>query len=298
MKKKWGMILVLLCSFILAINVWADDGGSQSPEYATDYYMIVQSPDGGVDIYSEADPESNKLNDEQIVNGTAIHIKGEKTGTDDHKWGYTQYHGMNGYVPMNDLNPTTRSKAVESECKTFGSKEADFDVKVHSDDGSAELYNGPGEKFDKVSGTDGIENGTSVHISQRVQGEDGSSWGKADTDPEGWLNLDRDTDYKSGEKNTVTPTPTAEVTVTPTPTAEVTATPTPTVAVTATPIPTVTKEATATPTEKINTEQNEKKVSGKNVSASAGFNSPVIWISIVGIIIIIVLIIYFLKKKK
>ena len=45
MKKKWGIIVALLCSLLLAVNVWADDGVSQDPEYVTDYYMIVQSPD-------------------------------------------------------------------------------------------------------------------------------------------------------------------------------------------------------------------------------------------------------------
>ena len=109
MKKKWGIIVALLCSLLLAVNVRADDGVSQDPEYVTDYYMIVQSPDGGVDIYSEADPQSSRLNEKQIVNGTAIHIQGEKTGTDNKKWGYTQYHGMNGYVPMDNLDPVDRA---------------------------------------------------------------------------------------------------------------------------------------------------------------------------------------------
>lgn len=104
----------------------ADDGVSQDPEYVTDYYMIVQSPDGGVDIYSEADPQSSRLNEKQIVNGTAIHIQGEKTGTDNKKWGYTQYHGMNGYVPMDNLDPVDRAKAIESEFKTFGGEDVDL----------------------------------------------------------------------------------------------------------------------------------------------------------------------------
>lgn len=130
MKKKWGIIVALLFSLLLAVNVWADDGVSQDPEYVTDYYMIVQSPDGGVYIYSEADPQSSRLNEKQIVNGTAIHIQGEKTGTDNKKWGYTQYHGMNGYVPMDNLDPVDRAKAIESEFKTFGGEDVDLQVKV------------------------------------------------------------------------------------------------------------------------------------------------------------------------
>ena len=230
MKKKWGIIVALLCSLLLAVNVWADDGVSQDPEYVTDYYMIVQSPDGGVYIYSEADPQSSRLNEKQIVNGTAIHIQGEKTGTDNKKWGYTQYHGMNGYVPMDNLDPVDRAKAIESEFKTFGGEDVDLQVKVQTEDGNADLYNGPGEKYGEVAGSDGIADGTAVHISQQIYGEDGVNWGKADTDPEGWLSLDRDTDYQSevvdmqsgsAEKET-TPTPKATPTEETTPTPEAT----------------------------------------------------------------------------
>ena len=342
MKKKWGIIVALLCSLLLAVNVWADDGVSQDPEYVTDYYMIVQSPDGGVYIYSEADPQSSRLNEKQIVNGTAIHIQGEKTGTDNKKWGYTQYHGMNGYVPMDNLDPVDRAKAIESEFKTFGGEDVDLQVKVQTEDGNADLYNGPGEKYGEVAGSDGIADGSAVHISQQIHGEDGVNWGKADTDPEGWLNLDRDTDYQSevvdmqsesaqtaAEKET-TPTPkatsTEETTPTPeaTPTEEVTPTPeaTPTEGVTPTPEATPTEEATptpeatptqeVTPTEEItltkeatptkestkDSQDDTRKASGENVKAAGGFHSPVIWISIIGIIVIVILMIYFLKKKK
>lgn len=330
MKKKWGIIVALLCSLLLAVNVWADDGVSQDPEYVTDYYMIVQSPDGGVYIYSEADPQSSRLNEKQIVNGTAIHIQGEKTGTDNKKWGYTQYHGMNGYVPMDNLDPVDRAKAIESEFKTFGGEDVDLQVKVQTEDGNADLYNGPGEKYGEVAGSDGIADGTAVHISQQIHGEDGVNWGKADTDPEGWLSLDRDTDYQSevvdmqgdsaqtaAEKETTpTPkaTPTEETTPTPeaTPTEEVTPTPEATPTEEATPTPEATSTQEVTPTEKItptkeatptkestkDSQDDTKKASGENVKAVGGFHSPVTWISIIGIIVIVILMIYFLKKKK
>ena len=318
MKKKWGIIVALLCSLLLAVNVWADDGVSQDPEYVTDYYMIVQSPDGGVYIYSEADPQSSRLNEKQIVNGTAIHIQGEKTGTDNKKWGYTQYHGMNGYVPMDNLDPVDRAKAIESEFKTFGGEDVDLQVKVQTEDGNADLYNGPGEKYGEVAGSDGIADGTVVHISQQIHGEDGVNWGKADTYPEGWLSLDRDTDYQSevvdmqgdsaqtaAEKETTpTPkaTPTEETTPTPeaTPTEEATPTPeaTPTQEVTPTEKITPTKEATPTKESTKDSQDDTKKASGENVKAVGGFHSPVTWISIIGIIVIVILMIYFLKKKK
>lgn len=294
MKRKLGTIAaLLLCVILTTVNIWADDGKGQDPDYVTDYYMVVQSAEGGINIYAESDPQSEILNDQLIINGTAIHIQGEKDGTDNKKWAYTQYHGMNGYIPMDDLKPVTRSEAIKEEINTLGGKDVDFEVKIQGDDGKASVYNGPGEKFGEVSGTSGIENDTTVHISQYVHGEDGINWGRTDTDgvDQGWLNLDRDTDYTdksddetaveaaaSGDKSvegtltpeeTVTPTPeatpTPQVTATPTPeatpTPQVTVTPTPeatpTSGATVTPEATPTSEATATP--EVNGKENTDK---------------------------------------
>lgn len=316
MKRKLGAIIaVLVCAVLTAISVWADDGKGEMPDYPTDYYMIVQSSQGGVDIYAEADAECTKLNDKQIPNGTAIHVQGEKAGADNRDWAYTQYHGMNGYIPMENLEPATRDEAINEEYSTFGGKDVDFDVKIQSDGGNAPVYNGPGEKFDEVSGTDGIADGTSVHISQYVIGEDGINWGKSE---QGWLNLDRDTDYVSentpaaeneeaavaAETEETTPTPEATLTPEATPTPEATSTPeaTPTEEATPTPEATPTEETTpteeATPTPEDKKDAETENASGKNVKSAPGMRNPVIWISGIGIIVIIVLLIYFLKKKK
>ena len=334
MKRRFGTVIAMVLCFILTVvSVYADDGKDQNPDYVTDYYMIVQSTQGGVDIYDEADTQSVKLNDSKIGNGTAIHVLGEKNGAEKKKWAYTHYHGMNGYVPMDDLDPASREEAANEEYRTFGGKDVDFEVKVHGNDGNVSVYNGPGEKFDQVSGTEGIADGTTVHIFQYVQGEDGTNWGKTDTDgvTQGWLNLDRDTDYvnenvsadapeatgTSGNVPVAAVTPTPEATPTPkaTPTPEVTptekATPTPeatpTEEATPTPEATPTEEATPTPEEtetpastedKESDDKQSQKTSGKNVKADSGMKNPVIWISGIGIIVIIILLIYFLKKKK
>ena len=336
MKRKLGAIIATaLCFILTAVSVYADDGRSQNPDYVTDYYMIVQSTQGGVDIYDEADPQSVKLNDKQIPNGTAIHVLGEKSGTDNNEWAYTQYHGMNGYVPMGDLNPATRDEAIDKEYNTFGGKDVDFEVKIQGNGVNVPVYNGPGEKFDEVSGSNGIADETTVHISQYVQGEDGTNWGRTDTQgvDQGWINLDRDTDYvtenapatenlpdatgTSGNVPAAAVTPTPEATPTPkatptpevTPTEKVTPTPeaTPTEEATPTPEATPTEEATPTPEEtetpaptedKESDDKQSQKTSGKNVKADSGMKNPVIWISGIGIIIIIILLIYFLKKKK
>ena len=240
---------------------------------------------------------------------------------------------MNGYIPMDDLDPASRADAVNEEYRTFGGKDVDFEVKIQGNGGNVPVYNGPGEKFDEVSGADGIADGTSVHISQYMRGEDGTNWGKTDTDgvTQGWLNLDRDTDYvnenasadapeatgTSGNVPVAAVTPTPEATPTPkatptpdvTPTEKVTPTPeaTPTEEATPTPEATPTEEAMPTPEEtetpastedKESDDKQSQKTSGKNVKADSGMKNPVIWISGIGIIVIIILLIYFLKKKK
>lgn len=322
MKRKIGAIIAfLVCAVLSAVSVCADAGKGETPDYPTDYYMIVQSAQGGVDIYPEADLESTKLNDALIPNGTAIHVQGERIGTDNKEWAYTQYHGMNGYIPMDDLDPTTRAEAIKEEYRILGGKDVDFDVKVQGNGENVPVYNGPGEKFDEVSGSEGIADGTSVHISQYVIGEDGINWGKTE---QGWLNLDRDTDYVSENASAVEDgeaaktTAAKEVTPTPeaTPTEEATPTPeaTPTEKATPTPEATPTEEATptpeATPTEEVaptkeaspapedKADEKAVRASGGNVKSESGMKNPVVWISGLGIIVILVLLIYFLKKKK
>ena len=72
MKRRFGTVIAMVLCFILTVvSVYADDGKGQNPDYVTDYYMIVQSTQGGVDIYDEADTQSVKLNDSKIPNGTA-----------------------------------------------------------------------------------------------------------------------------------------------------------------------------------------------------------------------------------
>lgn len=281
----------LLC-MIMTVSVWADETGqTQKPDYKTDYYMIVESPEGGIDIYAAADLTSSKLNNEQIPNGTALHIEGEIEDQANHRtWGYVQYHGMYGYVPLDDCKPATKKEAIESELYLAGSDQvdynADYEVQVNAEAGSALLYQGPGEKYGKVSGTSEISNGETIHINLDAALADGSHWGKTEiAGIEGWVNLDTiagkskkpdmvDMEQKkpeeeqpeaaggpeasaSGEeaasgKSSESGKPSeesaaaAEPTVTPEPTATVT--PKPTATVTPEPTATVTPEPTATVT--------------------------------------------------
>ena len=191
MKKKLGMLLAVLLTFCMTVGVFADAGKTQQVDYKTDYYMIVESPDGGVDMYSEADTSSPKLNDELIPNGTAIHVEGETTDEAGKVWVYAQLHGMFGFLEENYLKPATLAEAVASELVLYGSKDANYSITVNAkEDGSVCLYKGPGKKYGTVSGGCNIANGEKLYIDTEVDtGKDGI-WGHTEAgDVSGWVNI-------------------------------------------------------------------------------------------------------------
>ena len=123
MKKLTKSFLVMILGLLMSVNVMADvQTGKTGPDYPTDYYMIVESKAGGIDIYSQPDLESTRLNDEQIPNGTALHIEGEVEDTENNRtWGYTEYHGMYGYAPLDECRPAdSRKEAIDSELYIAG----------------------------------------------------------------------------------------------------------------------------------------------------------------------------------
>lgn len=191
MKKKLGMLLAVLLTFGMTVGVFADAGKTQQVDYKTDYYMIVESPDGGVDMYSEADASSPKLNDELIPNGTAIHVEGDTTDEAGMVWVYAQLHGMFGFLEENYLKPATLAEAVASELALYGSKDANYSITVNAkDNGSVCLYKGPGKKYGTVSGGCNIANGEKLYIDTEVDtGKDGI-WGHTEAgDVSGWVNI-------------------------------------------------------------------------------------------------------------
>ena len=279
MKKKLGMLLAVLLTFCMTVGVFADAGKTQQVDYKTDYYMIVESPDGGVDMYSEADASSPKLNDELIPNGTAIHVEGETTDEAGMVWVYAQLHGMFGFLEENYLKPATLAEAVASELALYGSKDANYSITVNAkDNGSVCLYKGPGKKYGTVSGGCNIANGEKLYIDTEVDtGKDGI-WGHTEAgDVSGWVNIAEATNTEESTVELVPETEkeaedgsqsvqdgenTSEVgkagtegkdisdvetepTGTPAPKPEKTSTPTPKPTETSTPVPEPTKKATA-----------------------------------------------------
>ena len=279
MKKKLGMLLAVLLTFCMTVGVFADAGKTQQVDYKTDYYMIVESPDGGVDMYSEADASSPKLNDELIPNGTAIHVEGETTDEAGKVWVYAQLHGMFGFLEENYLKPATLAEAVASELVLYGSKDANYSITVNAkEDGSVCLYKGPGKKYGTVSGGCNIANGEKLYIDTEVDtGKDGI-WGHTEAgDVSGWVNIAEATNTeestvelvpetekeaedssksvqdgentsevgKAGTEGKDSSDVEAEPTGTPTPKPEKTSTPAPNPTETSTPAPEPTKKATA-----------------------------------------------------
>ena len=274
MKKLAKSLLVIALGLFMSVNVMADvQTGKTEPDYPTDYYMIVESKAGGIDIYSQPDLESTRLNDEQIPNGTALHIEGEVEDTENNRtWGYTEYHGMYGYAPLDECRPAdSRKEAIDSELYIAGKDQvnynADYDVNAYAEEGSQKLYQGPGTKYGEVPGVRDIENGETLHITQDAEMVDGSHWGVTTVDgTEGWVDLEKTEEWKKEHPDTVeesadavaetdgkTTAQAEEVNVTPTEAAKVTETPVPTetAKATETPAPTETAEATETlaPTE-------------------------------------------------
>ena len=288
MKKLAKSLLVIALGLFMSVNVMADvQTGKTGPDYPTDYYMIVESKAGGIDIYSQPDLESTRLNDEQIPNGTALHIEGEVEDTENNRtWGYTEYHGMYGYAPLDECRPAdSRKEAIDSELYIAGKDHvnynADYDVKADAEGGSQKLYQGPGTKYGEVPGVRDIENGETLHITQDAEMADGSHWGVTTVDgTEGWVDLEKTEEWKAEHLDTVeesvdavaevsvTPTEAAKATETPAPTeaAEATETPAPTetAEATETPAPTETAEATETPTPTITEEADEAENTEKD----------------------------------
>lgn len=316
----------------MSVNVMADvQTGKTGPDYPTDYYMIVESKAGGIDIYSQPDLESTRLNDEQIPNGTALHIEGEVEDTENNRtWGYTEYHGMYGYAPLDECRPAdSRKEAIDSELYIAGKDHvnynADYDVKADAEGGSQKLYQGPGTKYGEVPGVRDIENGETLHITQDAEMADGSHWGVTTVDgTEGWVDLEKTEEWKAEHLDTVEESvdAVAEVSVTPTEVAKATETPAPTetAKATETPAPTEAAEATETPTPAVteeadeaeNTEKDSKEpeaensdtkdsreASGQNVKAAKTkwYQNPFTWIIGIAVLAVIGLLVYHNKKK-
>ena len=308
MKKLAKSLLVIALGLFMSVNVMADvQTGKTGPDYPTDYYMIVESKAGGIDIYSQPDLESTKLNDEQIPNGTALHIEGEVEDTENNRtWGYTEYHGMYGYAPLDECRPAdSRKEAIDSELYIAGKDHvnynADYDVNAYAEEGTQKLYQGPGTKYGEVPGVRDIENGETLHITQDAEMADGSHWGVTTVDgTEGWVDLEKTEEWKAEHLDTVEESvdAVAEVSVTPTEAAKATETPTPTITEEADEAENTEKDSKEPEAENTDT-KDIREASGQNVKAAKTkwYQNPFTWIIGIAVLTVIGLLVYHNKKK-
>ncbi len=115
---------VVAAVMAMSVPVYADRSGkTELPQDSTDYYMTVDSGGVGVDIYPETNDKSEKLNDKTVEDGTVLHIEGE-TEKNGENWGYTEYNGTHGYVPLDELRPSKEDEIAAEKDTTVGEKDS------------------------------------------------------------------------------------------------------------------------------------------------------------------------------
>lgn len=108
MRRCKSVLLAGMLVLSMSVPVYADKSAVvkvEAPADTTDYYMTVDSGGIGVDIYPSTDGKGEKLNDKTVKDGTVLHIEGE-TEKNGETWGYTEYNGRYGYVPLEELRPS------------------------------------------------------------------------------------------------------------------------------------------------------------------------------------------------
>lgn len=115
MRKGTRILLAGLLMLSMSTSVYADKSVKRElPQESTDYYMTVDSGGIGVDIYPETSDKSEKLNNKTVEDGTVLHIEGEAEKNGE-TWGYAEYNGTHGYVPLDELRPSTENELKASE---------------------------------------------------------------------------------------------------------------------------------------------------------------------------------------
>lgn len=116
MRRCKGVLLAGMLVLSMSVPVYADKSvvvKVEAPADTTDYYMTVDSGGVGVDIYPSTDGKGEKLNDKTVRDGTVLHIEGE-TEKNGETWGYTEYNGRYGYVPLEELRPSKDAELAKA----------------------------------------------------------------------------------------------------------------------------------------------------------------------------------------
>ena len=172
MRRCKGVLLAGMLVLSMSVPVYADKSvvvKVEAPADTTDYYMTVDSGGVGVDIYPSTDEKGEKLNDKTVKDGTVLHIEGE-TEKNGETWGYTEYNGRYGYVPLEELRPSKDAElakagiAGSTEKETSGVKQG----------GTSDTQNSSaGETQGEAAGTDST--GSAQAQNSEVQGPPAAS---------------------------------------------------------------------------------------------------------------------------
>ena len=89
--------------------------------YDVDYYVVVDAPDGGVNLRYGAGTEYSKVLDGMIPNGTVLHIDAEARANNGKYWGATEYDGWSGFIFLGHTKktaPPAETTAAETAAAT------------------------------------------------------------------------------------------------------------------------------------------------------------------------------------
>ena len=167
MKRCKGVLLAGMLVLSMSVPVYADKSAVvkvEAPADTTDYYMTVDSGGVGVDIYPSTDGKGEKLNDKTVRDGTVLHIEGE-TEKNGETWGYTEYNGRYGYVPLEELRPSKDAELAKAGIAGGTEKETSA---VNQGDASDTQDSAAGEGQGTSAGT--ASTGSSQAQSGEVQG--------------------------------------------------------------------------------------------------------------------------------
>ena len=91
--------------------------------YDVDYYVVVDAPDGGVNLRYGAGTEYPIQLDEMIPNGTILHIDAEARANNGKYWGATEYDGWYGFVFLGHTKKTDPPAAETTAAETTAATE-------------------------------------------------------------------------------------------------------------------------------------------------------------------------------
>ena len=129
--RKTGKVLAAaaaaLCLSITAVSVPARADALIEDFWLTmydvDYYVVVDAPDGGVNLRYGAGTEYPIQLDDLIPNGTILHIDAEARANNGKYWGATQYDGYYGFVFLGHTKKTDPPAAETTAAETTAAAE-------------------------------------------------------------------------------------------------------------------------------------------------------------------------------